>query len=719
MLSYQLRIPVSDDQHATRVGFFCRWILVWGLFLLTTASNPMACTAGGGPENVVLVVNGDSATSKLIANFYIDGRLIPTRNVIYLNGIPDVEIIDLEIFRDKILKPVFQQIEERKIGNNIDYIVYSADFPTIIDIPKHAEKLAAELKQHGQTIQSELYLAQASLNSATYFAGAVLSDQPGYMLLDANTYYRQPAEKLLRQPFVGARQKEFEDAIATFEKSQPEFDEGLKQLKEMAELNPQQIALSYWIARFYARSNDAKQATHWLTQAVRSGWSFRSQTRADLAFNNVKNDPLFKGIVDAIADDPFDFVPTRGFKQAYAWAPNGMLNREPGQGNRFLLSTVLAITRNFGTTEKEALRQLRASMKADGTHPKGTFYFSETADVRSTTRQPNFKSAIEALKRLGQKSEIITTDLPVQKRDVLGLSTGIATFSWTATGSKIVPGAICENLTSYGGMILDEPQTKLAEFLRNDAAGSSGTVIEPFAIQAKFPHPLIHAHYASGCSLAEAYYQSVEGPFQLLIVGDALCQPWATPPVFQVKGIAAGEKIKGTVKLNLDWSASKVPVAGMEMYVDGVQVLRDRTRPEIAFDTTELSDGFHELRLVAIANNSLETTGRVVLPFQVDNAGLATELKTSRDNYLITDTVKFTAKSNFGDSIELTHNMRSIAKKIGREAEFEVAAELLGRGPVFVEAISIDESGKVVASTPLRLMIKGPLSERNRMTARK
>ena len=145
-----------------------------------------------------------------------------------------------------------------------------------------------------------------------------------------------------------------------------------------------------------------------------------------------------------------------------------------------------------------------------------------------------------------------------QKRDVLGLSTGIATFSWTATGSKIVPGAICENLTSYGGMILDEPQTKLAEFLRNDAAGSSGTVIEPFAIQAKFPHPLIHAHYASGCSLAEAYYQSVEGPFQLLIVGDALCQPWATPPVLQVKGIAEGEKIKGTVKLHLDWSASKV-----------------------------------------------------------------------------------------------------------------------------------------------------------------
>lgn len=35
------------------------------------------CFAGGGPENLVLVVNADSPTSKLIANLYIDGRQIP------------------------------------------------------------------------------------------------------------------------------------------------------------------------------------------------------------------------------------------------------------------------------------------------------------------------------------------------------------------------------------------------------------------------------------------------------------------------------------------------------------------------------------------------------------------------------------------------------------------------------------------------------------------
>jgi hypothetical protein len=66
--------------------------------------------------------------------------------------------------------------------------------------------------------------------------------------------------------------------------------------------------------------------------------------------------------------------------------------------------------------------------------------------------------------------------------------TGIADFDWPASGSTVVPGAICENLTSFGGIFTPAAgQTPLSEFLRAGAAGSSGTVIEPYAIQAKFP----------------------------------------------------------------------------------------------------------------------------------------------------------------------------------------------------------------------------------------
>lgn len=58
-------------------------IVLFGLVVCTLASDAFA---GGGPENLILVVNVDSASSKLLANHYIHGRGIPRSNVIYLEG---------------------------------------------------------------------------------------------------------------------------------------------------------------------------------------------------------------------------------------------------------------------------------------------------------------------------------------------------------------------------------------------------------------------------------------------------------------------------------------------------------------------------------------------------------------------------------------------------------------------------------------------------------
>jgi len=137
---------------------------------------PTNCQAGGGPENLVLVVNADSAASKLLANYYIVGRQIPSRNVIYLNGIPAREVSSLDVFREKIFKPVLQQIAERKLGNSVDYIVYSADFPSSYNISPITKQLAEEMKKNTppQTLPSNIYGPYASLTSQTYYAGPVL-----------------------------------------------------------------------------------------------------------------------------------------------------------------------------------------------------------------------------------------------------------------------------------------------------------------------------------------------------------------------------------------------------------------------------------------------------------------------------------------------------------------------------------------------------------------
>ena len=191
-------------------------------------------------------------------------------------------------------------------------------------------------------------------------------------------------------------------------------------------------------------------------------------------------DAAFKNCAESIPDLPFDFAPTHGFKSSYPFANNGFLNAELGQGNRHLISTVLAVTRNYGNNEVEALRQLKTTMLADETNPKGTFYFSETTNVRSRTRTPNHKVAMETLERMGHKAKVITTAVPSQVDDVAGLTCGANLFKWE--DSKILPGAICENLTSYGGIFWRKPgQTTIAEFVRNNVAGSSGTVTEPYA----------------------------------------------------------------------------------------------------------------------------------------------------------------------------------------------------------------------------------------------
>ena len=691
------------------------------LILIVGNCFPANVVAGGGPENLVLVVNADSASSKMIANTYVEGRGIPSRNVIYLSGIPTGEVTDLENFREKILKPILREIELRKLSTSVDYIVYSSDFPTVITNRDHFEKLKKQIEDRtGKEIQSKLYSANASITSLTYFADAIVLDEPGYMLLDSNAYYRQPAQVLLRRPFHADQQTAFQDAIDKLDsKDESEFKAAISTLLAMAKNNPRQLAVAYWLAKFYGKSGDAKNATAWLTRAIRLGWSYQKQTRADLAFENVKDDPVFRGIVDRIPDQPFDFVPTQGFKHVYRWGPNGMVNSEAGQGNRHFLSTVLAVTRNHGNTEKEALRQLKLTMGADESHPKGTFYFTDTSDVRVKTRKPNFGPAIDALESLGLKTKIVKSTMPTKARDVVGLTCGTSKFEWTKTGSKILPGTICDNLTSHGGGLHRVGQTKISAFLAANAAGASGTVIEPYAIQQKFPHPMIQVHYARGCSLAEAFYQSVHGPFQLLILGDALCQPWAKKPVLNVEGLEPGDTIGGKTEIKLDASPSPVSIGDIELYVDGMRVLRVPFRERLSFDSTQMTDGYHEIRIVSIANNSIETTGSAILPIQVDNKGIKTILKAEHADYLETDQISFQAKSNYGDSIELMHNGRALAKKIGRDVEFKVPANLLGRGKVSVVAQAISESGRSVTSMPIELQIDGRISDRKKDTQTK
>ena len=105
----------------------------------------LACqtlVAGGGPEAVALVVNANDDASKEIANYYAHLRQIPEINVIYLENVPQQNTISLEDFRTTILLPIFAQLKQRGIDQQIDYITYSCGFPTRVQFDRaHAQRM--------------------------------------------------------------------------------------------------------------------------------------------------------------------------------------------------------------------------------------------------------------------------------------------------------------------------------------------------------------------------------------------------------------------------------------------------------------------------------------------------------------------------------------------------------------------------------------------------
>jgi hypothetical protein len=126
----------------------------------------------------------------------------------------------------------------------------------------------------------------------------------------------------------------------------------------------------------------------------------------------------------------------------------------------------------------------------------------------------------------------------------------------------------------------------------------------------------MHVHYAAGCCLAESFYQSITGPYQLLIVGDPLCQPWATPPHIAVDGPESGQRVNGIVTMT---PMSNDTVSRFELYVDGQLNDTCVQRGSLQLDSSTLVDGLHELRIVAVASDAVEARARVIIPVQVAN----------------------------------------------------------------------------------------------------
>jgi hypothetical protein len=594
--------------------------LISALAIVAWSAAITPAAAGGGPENVFLVVNPNSPDSLIIANNYIHLRHIPPGNVFYLPWAPKPEEILIDEFRTKILSPIIEAIRARRLSAQIDYVIYSSDFPWRIylesDINKFKEmpQLTNRSISAGRESQkiglppSAIFLnpqvaKYGSLNGMTYLWQSVLKGTPDYFDLQSNRYTRMPSDEQKEMP----------------------------------------------------------------TLCFRNSWEF-----------GAKGELLESG------------------------------------GNSYYLSAMLGVTFGRGNSVSEILQYLKRSASADGSHPQGTIYFVKNQDIRSVVRHDHFPEAVKELEKLGVSAQIIKGTVPLNKNDVQGVQMGCSDFNWEGSGSTILPGAICEHFTSYGGNLrTDTSQTPLSEFLRYGAAGSSGTVGEPTAIWAKFPLPMIQVHYARGCSLAEAFYQSVYAPYQLLIVGDPLCRPWANIPTIKVPGLKPNYIVKNTLTLSpTATTPSGKGIDHFELFVNGSRAAMCKPGGTLTLDTTLLPDGYHDLRVVAFEAGLIQSQGRVILPIITNNYGRKIEATVTAkgpirsDNPLIID-----VNSPGSISVSVLQNSRIVGRLSGDKGQIKIEAKDLGAGPVRLQAIGIGQGGPQSHVMALPIDVSVELSE--------
>lgn len=558
----------------------------WQIFAVVLSAailfGPRACEAGGGAENVLLVVNANSEASKTVANHYVDVRKIPPANIFYLNYPVGKVAIPSTIFRTRILEPIFKEIEDRKLTKQIDYVVYSCDFPWRVDFKK---EYAAE--KFGRS-----FTPICSLTSATYLYAFVQQERKEMFSLNANFYCAPP------------------------------------------------------------------------------------------------NDLV---------------VVSRAFRAGYRWSLGG---RRAGQeGLPYMMSAMLGVNSVPGNTVDEMAWYLQRAASADATAPKGTIYFAVNKTIRSKVRDREFPAAVRLIQLAGVRAEIIQDFFPQRKQDVAGVTCGHGNVNPAGSGSRLLPGAFCDNLTSSGGQFLpDKKQTCLSEFLRMGAAGACGTVVEPTAVSQKFPNSTLHVHYVHGCSLAESFYQSVAGPFQQILVGDPLCQPWAKVPKVTVSGLADSRFVKGQVEIVPSATEAPHGIASFQLFVDGVAQQQCLPSERLQLDTTKLADGYHEVRVVAIDNTPIETQGRWIGSLVVKNGRDAIQLSMAEDTANST-LLNLKVAATKPSATSILCNGVEVAKLPNGEGSVAIDKKKLGAGPVTLVAIVDGEPG--LRSQPLRVVVAG------------
>ena len=634
------------------------------------------------PMRTALIVNEQSIDSLTIANHYAALRGIPDRCIVTLADVPKGMTCPIDDMRTRILKPMLAELDRRGLGNQTDIIAYSAGFPTAISLDTDFAKVP---KRH------HLFTPVGSLNGLTSLYQFLANNEVNYVAPRVNFYARTDVVGLQQNPFLGADSKAFNDMVAAAEIS--EFEKAIEILESLIQKHPGHWPLRFRLAGYQARAAKKDEAIETIAAMVRSNVAFSTMFADNQSFDSIRNDEAFTKLVSVMSPIAPNRMPPVPFAGPIVWGQDGIpIVRIAGAeavGPRYLLSTILAVTEGRGTTLAEAIEILGRAAEADGTGEPSTFYFSNSSDVRATTRMPLIPIAAIALRELGHKVIIDIDTLPRGQLNLMGAMLGSANYEWPLAANRLLPGSIADNLTSTSGVLHEaNSQTSMVELLRGGAAGTSGTVTEPYALQFKFPTPLMYAYYAAGATLAEAFYLSVESPYQLLIIGDPLCRPFGDEhnELFTIDPpVNLPEAIGMRLRFWRDFNVASTKISRTELFFGGRLAMVAKPTEAIRIGTKGLPLGWHEVTIIGVSRHPLQTK---TLQSTYVLIGDASACPTIEAKYESTPTaeladqiqVKFQAAG--AEQVALDHLGRRLLETADIEAEHILSLDKTGYGPI-------------------------------------
>jgi len=268
----------------------------------------------------------------------------------------------------------------------------------------------------------------------------------------------------------------------------------------------------------------------------------------------------------------------------------------------------LLVTMLHGRSDDDAMRLVTSALAGEraGRAGGGRFLFMNGADPARGSLDREYDAVIRRLGAVGVSDAArVPFDAELEGLTLAGFVTGTAAIGRTIEGNTFVPGAIVDNLTSYGAVPVNfepmgETQVSIARWVAMGVAGVHGTVEEP--LSNCFPSRYFVSDYAEGSTLGEAYARRL--PFTYwknLVLGDPITAPYATRPVVTIEGLVAGDTLAGARRVTVRASdPAGRAVGSLALFVDGVEIARSSGPTLDACVTVDAGAGVQVLAVAQI-----------------------------------------------------------------------------------------------------------------------